>query len=169
MLQLSLMEFTYPANMRLLALLLLIPVVATSGEIYIRDGVTDGDTFYLAPSAFANDDAAFQSWVAYSLMKSACQLEIGGENPARANSFECEFKSRQHLSTPGKKNAHKTGPLPIRIWTHSVMSNTPASSPNTSQNTSVARIGICRRDCVSKSFVTGNVNIFAVTNRRPAS
>lgn len=97
LLQLSLMEFTYPANMRLLALLLLIPVVATSGEIYTRDGVTDGDTFYLAPSAFANDDAAFQSWVAYSLMKSACQLEIGGENPARANSFECEFKSRQHL------------------------------------------------------------------------
>ncbi len=97
LLQLSLMDLAYPANMRLLALLLFVPLVASGGEIYTRDGVTDGDTFYLAPSAFANHDAALQSWVAYSLMKSACQLEIGGENPARANSFECEFKSRQHL------------------------------------------------------------------------
>lgn len=97
MLQLSLMELPYSATMRLLALLLLVPLTANSGEIYTRDGVTDGDTFYLAPGAFANDDAAYQSWVSYSLMKSVCQIEIGGENPARANSFECELKSRRHL------------------------------------------------------------------------
>lgn len=97
LLQLSLMVLMYSPNMRLLALLMLIPLTASSGEIYTRDGVTDGDTFYLAPDAFVNDDAAFQSWVAYSLMKSACQLKIGGENPARVSSFECEFKSRQHL------------------------------------------------------------------------
>ncbi len=83
--------------MRILLLLLLSPVLAAASGIYTRDGVTDGDTFYLAPSALSNDDPAFQSWVAYSLMKSACQLEIGGENPARASSFDCEFTSRRHL------------------------------------------------------------------------
>jgi hypothetical protein len=83
--------------MRFLSLLLLFPFVASGGEIYTRDGVTDGDTFYLTPSALSNNDPAFQSWVAYSLMKSTCQLKIGGENPARANSFECEFTARKHL------------------------------------------------------------------------
>jgi len=97
LLQLSLMNVTYAANMRILLLFLLFPMLASAGGIYTRDGVTDGDTFYLAPSAFVNDDPAFQSWVAYSLMKSTCQLEIGGNNPARANSFECEFVARKHL------------------------------------------------------------------------
>ncbi len=83
--------------MRFLGLLLLLPLAAYGSEIYTRDGVTDGDTFYLAPGAFVNDDPAYQSWVTYSLMKSTCQLEIGGENPARTNSFECEFKARHHL------------------------------------------------------------------------
>ena len=91
------MVVTYPAIMRILLLFLLFPVLVTASEIYTRDGVTDGDTFYLAPSAFSNDDPAFQSWVAYSLMKSTCQLEIGGENPARAESFKCEFTARRHL------------------------------------------------------------------------
>jgi len=97
LLQVSLIWVTYAAKMRFLGLLMLFPLVASGSEIYTRDGVTDGDTFYLAPSAFTNDDPAFQSWVTYSLMKSTCQLEIGGENPARASSFECEFKARSHL------------------------------------------------------------------------
>ena len=97
LLQVSLTVVTYAATMRILSLLLLFPLVAGGSEIYTRDGVTDGDTFYLAPSAFSNDDPAFQSWVTYSLMKSTCQLEIGGENPAQASSFECEFKARSHL------------------------------------------------------------------------
>ena len=84
--------------MRCLVLLVLLPLFASGSQIYTRDGVTDGDTFYLAPGAFTNDDPAYQSWVTYSLMKSACQLEIGGENPARASSFECEFKARRHLA-----------------------------------------------------------------------
>lgn len=65
-----------------------------NGEIYLRDGVTDGDTFYLADRALADDDAVLQSWVSYSLAKSACQLQIGGANPARASSFNCEFSAR---------------------------------------------------------------------------
>ncbi len=97
LLQVSLIWVTYAASMRFFGLLLLFPLVASGGEIYTRDGVTDGDTFYLAPSALSNDDPAFQSWVTYSLMKSTCQLGIGGENPARASSFECEFIARKHL------------------------------------------------------------------------
>jgi len=83
--------------MRILATVLLLPGIAAASGIYTRDGVTDGDTFYLAPAAFVNDDPAYQSWVTYSLMKSTCQLQIGGKNPARASSFECEFRSRRHL------------------------------------------------------------------------
>lgn len=97
LLQVSLTLVAYAANMRFPGLLLLLPLVAGGSEIYTRDGVTDGDTFYLSPSAFSNNDPAFQSWVTYSLMKSTCQLEIGGENPALASSFDCEFKARSHL------------------------------------------------------------------------
>ena len=81
--QVSLISVKYARTMRYLALLVLFPVIASGGEIYTRDGVTDGDTFYLAPRAWADDDPVLQSWVAYSLMKSTCQLEIGGDNPAR--------------------------------------------------------------------------------------
>lgn len=91
------MTVKYAGNMRLLTFLLFFPLLASGGEIYTRDGVTDGDTFYLVPSAMTNDNPEFQSWVAYSLMRSTCQLLIGGDNPARASSFECEFTARQQL------------------------------------------------------------------------
>ncbi len=68
-----------------------------NSEIYVRDGVTDGDTFYLAERALSDDDPVLQSWVRYSLTKSTCQLQIGGENPARASSFECELTARHML------------------------------------------------------------------------
>jgi hypothetical protein len=83
--------------MRILVVLLLLPLSASASEIYTRDGVTDGDTFYLVPSAVTNDDPVFQSWVTYSLMRSSCQLMLGGDNPARASSFDCEFTARQEL------------------------------------------------------------------------
>lgn len=68
-----------------------------NSEIYVRDGVTDGDTFYLADRAMVDDDPVLQSWVAYSLAKSTCQLEIGGTNPARNSSYGCELTSRKIL------------------------------------------------------------------------
>lgn len=98
MLQVSLICVMYGVSMRFLALLPVLLMAACNNSIYTRDGVTDGDTFYLAPSAFANEDPAFQSWVAYSLMKTTCQLGLGGENPARATSFGCEFTARRHLA-----------------------------------------------------------------------
>lgn len=68
-----------------------------SSEIYLRDGVTDGDTFYLSNVALTDDDPALQSWVSYSLTRSTCQLQIDGKNPARASSFQCELLARQHM------------------------------------------------------------------------
>ncbi|MDH4071497.1 MAG: hypothetical protein OEV41_00165 [Gammaproteobacteria bacterium] len=73
-------------------------VTACSGEVYLRDGVTDGDTFYLADRALTDSDPAYQGWVRYSLARSACQLGIGGDNPARATSFDCEVRSRRLLA-----------------------------------------------------------------------
>lgn len=81
--------------MRNSALIVLLIIAGCSSDIYVRDGVTDGDTFYLASQALADDDAALQSWVSYSLTRSTCQLQIGGENPARASSYECELTARR--------------------------------------------------------------------------
>lgn len=83
--------------MRILLLTGLLSLAACNTSVYTKDGVTDGDTFYLAPRAWADDDPALQSWVAYSLVKSACQLEVGGENPARSSNYGCELTARQHL------------------------------------------------------------------------
>ena len=75
----------------------LLTLAACNTSVYTKDGVTDGDTFYLAPRAWADDDPALQSWVAYSLVKSTCLLEIGGDNPARNHDYGCELTARQHL------------------------------------------------------------------------
>lgn len=75
----------------------MLAIAGCSGEVYLRDGVTDGDTFYLAERAVIDTDPALQSWVSYSLGKSVCQLQIGGENPARESSFECEMNARRVL------------------------------------------------------------------------
>ncbi len=83
--------------MRVLTLGLLLLLTACNTTIYTKDGVTDGDAFYLAPRAWADDDPVLQSWVTYSLVRSTCQLEIGGTNPARNNDYGCEFTARRHL------------------------------------------------------------------------
>ena len=75
----------------------MLAVASCSAEVYLRDGVTDGDTFYLAERALTDTDPALQSWVSYSLGRSVCQLQIGGENPARESSFECEMTARRLL------------------------------------------------------------------------
>jgi hypothetical protein len=83
---------------RLLSLLPFIFLIAAcNGQVYLRDGVTDGDTFYLAEYAWTQSDPVLQSWVSYSLARSTCQLQIGGDNPARASSFECELTARRLL------------------------------------------------------------------------
>lgn len=85
--------------MNILRIMLLpLALAACSGDIYLRDGVTDGDTFYLAQQALADSDPVLQSWVSYSLTLSACQLSAGSLNPARASSFDCELLARRHLT-----------------------------------------------------------------------
>ena len=71
---------------RSLILLLLVLTGCQSG-VYVRDGVTDGDTFYVAPLAYASNDPVVASWVRYSLIRSTCQLDVGGRKPG----------ARQHL------------------------------------------------------------------------
>jgi len=83
--------------MRYLWLVALFLLAGCNSEIYVRDGVTDGDTFYLAPVATVDSDPVLQSWVAYSLVKSVCQLELRGDNPARQSSYGCEFTARNNL------------------------------------------------------------------------
>jgi hypothetical protein len=68
-----------------------------NGKVYLRDGVTDGDTFYLSQQALLDDDPVLQSWVSYSLTRSTCQLQLGGDNPARNSSYSCELTARRHL------------------------------------------------------------------------
>jgi hypothetical protein len=82
---------------RSLTLAVLAFLCACDGRIYLRDGVTDGDTFYLGRRALHDPDPVLQSWVSYSLTRSTCQLRFGKANPARATSFGCELTAREHL------------------------------------------------------------------------
>ena len=92
------MEAAYSGRMRRYSIIVLCVLLgACHSDIYVREGVTDGDTFYLSHEAMFDPDPALQSWVAYSLTKSTCQLELGGENPARASSYGCELTARSHL------------------------------------------------------------------------
>ena len=93
---------------------LLLFVGACSNDIYLRDGVTDGDTFYLAQYALSDPDPVLQSWVSYSLGRSTCQLQLGGENPARATSFECELMARRLL---------------LQSWSEKALQDPDASDP----------------------------------------
>lgn len=94
--QVRLRVIAYAGNMSRPTLILLMTFVAAcNNEIFVRDGVTDGDTFFLAERAYSDSDPVLQSWVTYSLAKSTCQLELGGDNPARASSYGCEFTARK--------------------------------------------------------------------------
>ena len=84
--------------MKIPGLVALLLLSACSGDIYLRDGVTDGDTFYLAPVATTDNDPVLQSWVAYSLALSTCQLGLPGENPGRLSVYRCEFLARKVLA-----------------------------------------------------------------------
>ena len=84
-------------NRYLLLFAILLALAACGNGIYLRDGVTDGDTFYLSQRALVDDDPVLQSWVSYSLTRSTCQLELGGKNPARASAFDCEHSARSDL------------------------------------------------------------------------
>jgi len=74
-----------------------VAVAGCNSEVYVRDGVTDGDTFYFAPQAFTSSDPATRSWVSYTGTLTACQLLLDAELPSRASSFDCERMAREAL------------------------------------------------------------------------
>lgn len=82
----------------LTALGLAVTLFGCNGDIYLRDGVSNGDTFYLAPRALVDSDPVLQSWVSYSLSLSTCQLQLGDVNAARASAYTCELTARRLLS-----------------------------------------------------------------------
>lgn len=100
-------------NTHWIPLLTALTLVGCDGSVYVRDGVTDGDAFYVPPVSLVSSDARTQSWIAYSLARSTCQLKAGGTNPARATSFDCELLARRILAErwvellkPGDKDAY---------------------------------------------------------------
>lgn len=66
-------------------------------RIYVVDGVTDGDQFYILPEQLDDESPAHQSWISYSLVRSACQLNVESANPSRNTSYECELSGREAL------------------------------------------------------------------------
>ena len=83
---------------RILIIAVALLVAGCQSGIYLRDGVTDGDVFYLAPRALNDNDPAVASWVRFSLVRSACKLDVGSENPARVSTYHCEYMARRHLA-----------------------------------------------------------------------
>ncbi len=80
-----------------LAVVAAMSLAGCRGDVYLRDGVVDGDTFYIPPQAAIDPDPVVQAWIRYSLARSLCQLELADENPARATSFDCEHRGREQL------------------------------------------------------------------------
>ena len=56
--------------------ILLCLLAGCSTDIYVRDHVTDGDTFYLAPQAFSSDDPVLQSWVVQMLQLQKAYMQL---------------------------------------------------------------------------------------------
>ena len=95
---------------RVCCLAIALAMAGCSSSVYLRDGVTDGDTFYLAQRALTDQDPVLQTWVTYSLMRSACQLDVGGANPARVSSYDCELKARRSLLDAWQENRKRADP-----------------------------------------------------------
>ena len=71
--------------------------IGCDSRVYVRDGVTDGTRFSVLPHQLDDPSPVTQSWIAYSLALSACQLRRGSANPARDSAFECELAARDAL------------------------------------------------------------------------
>lgn len=83
---------------RVITVSILAFMAGCDGRIYVRDGVTDGNRFSLPTTLAQETDPVVHAWAAYSLAKSICQLEMGGSNPARNSSLDCEVSAREALA-----------------------------------------------------------------------
>lgn len=85
---------------RLVAFVLAASTFALIGcgvQVYNFGGAGRGTKFILPPGPAQSRSAVIQSWVAYSLALSTCQLEMGGELPSSNTSFDCERRARKVL------------------------------------------------------------------------
>ena len=81
---------------------LLIAIACLAGcgsDVYVRNGQVVGNTFHIPPAALSDQDPQVQSWIAYSLARSTCQVSLGGAVPSRDHSYDCEFRARRILAT----------------------------------------------------------------------
>ena len=67
-------------------------------QVYNFGGEGRGQSFHVPAEAAMNESAVVQSWIAYSLSRSACKLEMGGALPSANTSFECELRPRRVLA-----------------------------------------------------------------------
>lgn len=81
-----------------LSLALCLTTVGCGVQVYDWGGEGRGQAFHVPAGAAMNKSPIVQSWVAYSLARSACKLEMGGDEPSRNDSFECEFRPRRVLA-----------------------------------------------------------------------
>lgn len=98
---------TNKTPVRLSKCLVIGAVLTLSGcdtQVFVKNGVTDGNSFSVPPEAMQSKDPIIHSWIAYSLARSTCQIAIGGDNPARVHSFECELRSRKILVQAWQKH-----------------------------------------------------------------
>lgn len=86
-------------------------------QVYDFGGGGRGTQFHVPAKAAMNPDPVVQSWIAYSLAKSTCQLQIGGELPSENSSFKCELRPREVLvkrwATRNQVDGPATTPSPI--------------------------------------------------------
>ena len=76
LLQVSLSVVTYAVIMRILLLFSLLPLAACNTSIYTKDGVTDGDTFYLAPLYMHIEGGSFSDYRASASKLAALSPEV---------------------------------------------------------------------------------------------
>lgn len=82
----------------LAALAALLLVGCGGVQVYNFGGEGRGQSFHVPAKAAMNESAVVQSWIAYSLSRSACKLEMGGAVPSANESFECELRPRRVLA-----------------------------------------------------------------------
>jgi hypothetical protein len=81
------------------AILLVAGALGCGGlQVYNFGGEGRGQAFHVPAAAAMNESAIVQSWIAYSLTRSTCKLEIGGEQPSANHSYECELRPRRVLA-----------------------------------------------------------------------
>lgn len=103
---------SYATSRAAITLIGLVGLVTGCGvQVYDWGDGGSGTQFHVPAEAALNKSPIVQSWIAYSLAKSTCQLQIGGDLPAQNSSFKCELRPREVLVRRwATRNEIKTDP-----------------------------------------------------------